>query len=423
MTTAALVAALLAASATEEVQGWSSFRGPGGRGYALDANPPLAWSAKDGTNILWKTAVPTHGMSSPVVWGKRLFLTGADPGGRRLYCYDTDTGKLLWQHDVDGVPGFPAGSAPPEVLEQTGWAAPTVTTDGRSVAAIFATGELVGVDMEGKRLWGRHLGVPRNHYGHASSLMSHQGLLFVQYDQETDSKLLAFDLASGEPAWQVKRDVISWSSPILVDNRGRMELILTNSRAVDGYDPMTGKLLWHVECLGGEVASSAAYADGIVFVSSEEAGLSAIDIGGHDAQPKILWKWDDALPDAASPLAKDGYVILPTGFGVVSCLDAKTGKLRWEKEFDRGFWSSPVLADDRVYLIDSHGGMQVFRLGDAFELLGAPGIGEAAYATPAIVGERIYIRGLTHLICIAAETVSTGHPAQAGRAHPPPALE
>ena len=105
------------------------------------------------------------------------------------------------------------------------------------------------------------------------------------------------------------------------------------------------------------------------------AGLSAIDIGGHEAQPKVLWRWDDALPDAASPLAKDGYVMLPTGFGVVSCLDAKTGKLLWEKEFDRGFWSSPVLAKDRVYLIDSHGGMQVVRLGDAFE------IGEAAYAT------------------------------------------
>jgi hypothetical protein len=194
--------------------------------------------------------------------------------------------------------------------------------------------------------------VPGFRGGHASSLVSHQGLLFVQYDQETDSKLLAFDLASGEPAWQVKRDVISWSSPILGDNR--------------------------------------------------DAGLSAIDIGGHDAQPKVLWRSDAALPDAASPLAKDGYVIVPTGFGVVSCLDAKTGKLLWEKEFDRDFWSSRVLAKGRVYLIDSHGGMQVFRLGDAFELLGASGIGEADYATPAIVGGRIYIRGLTHLICVAA---------------------
>lgn len=399
-TTALLASGALAADAG--AQGWTSFRGPGARGVADRASPPLAWSAKEGTHILWKTPVPSHGMSSPVVWGKRLFLTGADEAARRLYCYDAETGRLLWQHDMDGLPGFPRGSALPEVLEQTGWAAPTVTTNGRQVAALFATGELVVVDMAGERVWARHLGVPKNHYGHSSSLMSHENLLFVQLDQEVDSKLLAFDLASGEAAWQASRDVISWSSPILVDNRGRMELVLTNSRAVDGYDPRTGERLWRVECLSGEVASSAAYADGIVFVSSENAGLTAIDIGEHGAPPRIVWRWDDALPDAASPLAKDGLVILPTGFGVVSCLDARTGKLHWQEEFDRGFWSSPVLAGDRVYLTDLSGTTHVFRLDDEFELLGASEIGEAAYATPAFVGDRVYIRGLTHLFCAAA---------------------
>jgi outer membrane protein assembly factor BamB len=287
-------------------------------------------------------------------------------------------------------------------MEQAGWAAPTVTTNGQHVAAIFATGELVAVSMEGERAWARHLGVPKNDYGHASSLMSHKGLLFVQYDQAADPKLMAFDLASGEPVWQAKRDAASWSSPILVDNKGRMELILTNSRSVDGYDPLTGARLWHVECLGGEVASSAAYSDGIVFVSSETTGVAAVDIGGHSPQPKVLWRWDDALPDASSPLAKDGHVIVPTAFGVVSCLDAKTGKLRWEKEFDRGFWSSPILVGDRVYLIDLSGVMQVFKLGGEFELLAASEIGEEAYATPAVVGDRIYIRGLGRLFCVGA---------------------
>jgi outer membrane protein assembly factor BamB len=270
------------------------------------------------------------------------------------------------------------------------------------VAAVFATGELVGVSLEGERLWARHLGVPRNHYGHASSLMSHGDLLFVQYDQEGDSKLLAFDLASGDPVWQVERDAISWSSPILVDNTGRMELILTNSRAVDGYDPMSGKLLWRVECLDGEVGSSAAYSDGIVFASNDGATGTAIDIGTHGAEPSILWQWDEALPDAASPAARDGYLIVPTGFGVVSCLEARTGRVLWEQDFDRGFWSSPIVVDDRVYLIDRSGAMQVFRLGDEFELLGASEMGEGAYGTPAFIGDRIYIRGLTHVFCVAA---------------------
>jgi len=395
--------ASVGASAEGTEKSWPTFRGPGARGHAVHANPPLRWSGETGTNILWKTPVPTHGMSSPVVWGKRLFLTGADDSGRQIHCFDTDTGELRWRHEVSGVPGFPADSELPTVLDQTGFAAPTPTTNGRYVAAVFATGELVGLSMEGERLWARHLGVPENAYGHASSLISHEDRLFVQLDQEGDSKLLAFDLASGDPVWEVKRDAISWSSPILVDNGGRMELILTNSRAVDGYDPTTGSLLWRVECLEGEVGPSAASADGIVFVSGEGAAGSAIDIGHHGEEPKVLWQWDESLPDAASPLAKDGYLIVPTGFGVVTCLEMRTGKVLWEHDFGRGFWSSPVAVGDRVYLIDRAGAMQVFALGNTFELLAESKIGEGAYATPAFVGDRIYIRGLTHLFCIAAE--------------------
>ena len=268
------------------------------------------------------------------------------------------------------------------------------------MAAVFGTGELVCVNMKGERIWAKHLGVPKNPYGHASSLISHKDLLMVQYDQKADSKLLAFDLASGNPAWEVARGAISWSSPILIDNKGRMELILTNSKAVDSYDPETGKLLWHVECLAGEVAPSAAYADGVVFVANENATASAIDVSNHDGKPKILWQWDETLPDTASPLANENYLILTTGFGVVSCLDVKTGKVFWEHEFDEGFYSTPILVNDRVYIVDLKGKTQIFKMDNEFELLGVSKIAEAAYATPAFVGGRIYIRGVTHLFCI-----------------------
>jgi outer membrane protein assembly factor BamB len=386
---------------TEDVwRSWPGFRGPGANGHAVHANPPLSWSVKGGRNVLWKTEVPKPGMSSPVIWEKRLFLTGADEWSRQIYCLDADTGQLLWQHDGDGIPGSPSHGKLPEVSDQTGLAAPTVTTSGRYVAAIFATGDLVCLDMEGKRIWAIHLGVPKNAYGHASSLMSHANLLYVQYDQKENSKLLAFDLASGKPAWQVKRGAISWSSPILVDNKGRMELILTNSKAVDSYDPKTGRLLWRVECLGGEVAPSAAYADGVVYVANEYATATAIDVGRRGSKPEVLWQWDEILPNAASPLANEDYLIVPSGYGIVNCLAAKTGKVFWEREFDKGFYSSPILVNERVYILDRTGTMQVFRMGDSFELLGSSSIGEAAYATPAYVGDRIYIRGVTHLFCI-----------------------
>jgi outer membrane protein assembly factor BamB len=342
-------------------------------------------------------------MSSPVVWGKRVFLTGADDSSRQIYCFDADRGQLLWQHDVEGVPGFPPGGAMPRVLDEAGFASPTATTNGEYVAAIFATGELVCVNMNGERAWAKHLGVPANHYGHASSLMSHNKLLFVQYDQKSNSKLLAFDLASGTPAWEATRDAISWSSPILIENRERMELVLMNGKAVDSYDPATGRLFWSVKCLDGEVASSAAHADGIVFVSNEGATTSAIDIRSHSSEPDILWQRDENLPDAASPLAKGGYLILPTAFGVVSCLEARTGKVLWEKEFDRGFYSSPVAVGDRVYMIDLSGATQVFQLDAEFKHLGVSELGEGVYATPAVAGDRIYIRGLGHLFCVGAD--------------------
>lgn len=375
---------------------WPGFRGAGGNGHAIEASPPIAWNAKEAKNILWKTAIDRHGMSSPVISGERLFLTAADHLVRQILCFDTNTGKLLWEHGVDSV----AEHEIPRVLEETGYAAPTPITNGDHIVAVFATGELVCVNLRGERVWSKQVGIPKNHYGHASSLISDGDRVIVQYDQKENSKLLAFEIASGKPAWEVKRDAISWSSPILVDNNDRAEVILTNCKAVDSYDPKSGKLLWRVECLYGEVAPSAAYADGTVFVASEGAPATALDVRKHDEEPKTLWEWDEALPDAASPVATKDLLIVPTAFGVVTCLDAKTGKALWEHEFDKGFNSSPIVVGDRVYITDMSGTTQIFRMGKKFELMGTASVNEAVYATPAFSGDQIFVRGLTHLYCI-----------------------
>ncbi|MEZ6117644.1 MAG: PQQ-binding-like beta-propeller repeat protein [Pirellulaceae bacterium] len=384
-------------------ENWTSFRGFGSNGHANNANPPLTWSAKESKNIVWQTPIAKHGMSSPVVWKQRLFLTGADDESRDIYCFDTETGKLVWEHTVNGLPDSPADGLLPEVLAETGFAAPTVATNGQFIAAVFATGELVCVDMKGQRVWAKHLGAPNNHYGHASSLICNRDLLFVQYDQKNDSKLLAFEMTTGKVAWQAVRNEMSWSSPILVDNNDRTELILTDNKSVCSYDPKTGKRYWRVECLDGEVAPSAAHGGGVVFVAVENSAATAIDISSQGEEPKILWQWDESLPDSASPVATDDYVILPTAFGVITCLDSKSGKVCWEHEFNQGFCSSPILVKDRVYIIDLSGKMQVFKLGKTFKQLGESDIGEPTYATPAFVGDKIYIRGLHHLFCVGEE--------------------
>lgn len=379
---------------------WPGFRGPDGLGVVADTNPPLSFNAQTGENTKWKFSLPKHGMSSPVVWGRQVFLTGADEESRQLYAIDADTGKLLWTHDVQGLEDEPSEGTLPKVLDETGYAAPTPTTNGRHVAAVFATGELVCVDSKGTRIWSKHLGVPKNHYGHASSLQNDGDRLFVQFDHSLNSKLYAFDFATGKIQWQVDRKAIAWSSPILIESNGRRELIVANSKAVDSYDPQTGELLWHVECLAGEVAASPAHADGLVVVASEGSAATAIDTAAPDDATRIRWQWEESLPDTASPVASNGMVIIATGFGVVSCLDIKTGKLLWEHQFDTGFSSSPIVIGDKVFLADLSGRLQIFKLSEPFESLGECNLGEPIYATPGFTKNQLFIRGINHLFCI-----------------------
>jgi outer membrane protein assembly factor BamB len=385
------------------VKNWPNFRGPFGNAQIETGHPPLDWDGAEGRRIIWKAGIAKPGMSSPAVWKDHLFITGADASLRQVYCYRPADGDLFWQHDATGIRGSPDESQLPDVTEDTGLAAPSPATDGRYVLALFGTGDLICLDMEGSRIWAKNLGVPVNHYGHASSLIIYQDLVFVQYDQNENSKLYAFEVHSGQLKWEASRGPISWSSPICIDDEGRMELILTNSESADGYDPLTGEQLWHVNCLYGEVAPSAAYSAGLVFTANEYATASAIDISGHDPEPAVLWEWDEYLPNTSSPLAHDPYLILATADGFVNCLDTRTGTAYWEQEFDEGFYSSPIRVADRVYLMDLTGVMQIFRMDSTFELLGSPAIGEDITSTPAFVEDRIYIRGTQTLYCVGME--------------------
>jgi len=378
---------------------WPNFRGPGGLGVAADVDPPLDWDGTTGSNVLWRTAVPRAGFSSPIVCGERLFLTGGDASLREVYCYDVNDGSLQWRHPVTGIAG--SSGDLPEVTDDTGYAAPTMAGAGGRVFAIFATGDVVALDHGGQRLWARHLGVPDNPYGHASSLMAFEDLLFIQIDDNTGGRLLALNVADGSTAWEIERDVElpCWASPVLVDTARGPELILNGNPLAVGYDPRSGAERWREECMEGEVAVSAAATDDIIFIANEYARLVALRIGD---EPVRLWEGDEDLPDAASPVAGTGCLFIPTAYGVFSCRDAATGVLHWTHEFDDGFYASPVLAAGRIYQLDMEGVMHVFKAGPTFELLASNPLGERATSTAAFVGDRIYIRGAKHLVCIGA---------------------
>jgi outer membrane protein assembly factor BamB len=377
-------------------QNWPALRGAGGLGVAGEQSPPLEWNMASGEGVLWSVELPLPGYNSPVVWGNRLFLSGGDEARFEVFCFDTVSGALVWSRVIDRA------EALPEVTEDTGYAAATMATDGARVFAIFATGDLVALDFEGRLVWHQSLGVPENPYGMGSSLMTDGTRLFVQYDHLNAQKVMAFACDTGKMVWSTPRTHISWSTPALIETPFGKQLVLNDEAHVTAYDPADGRELWRVKCLGGEVAPSPAF-DGhdMVFVANEYAEASAIRVTAKGAE--LLWQYDDYLPEIASPLATPDYCFILTTGGEVVCLDAKSGEPLWEQEFDEGFNASPVLVKDRVYAADISGVIHVFRAADAFELLSTIDMGEAVFGTPAFVDGKIYIRTDRRLVCVGAD--------------------
>lgn len=376
-------------------QNHNSFRGPLGQGISYRKNIPTEWDGPSGTNILWKVPVPKHGYNSPVVWGNKVFVAGADNQSREVYCFSAADGKLLWTGKAGTIPGSP--SSPPRVTEDTGLAAPTVTTDGQRVYAIFATGDVVAFDMNGNRVWAKNLGVPDNHYGHSSSLIVWENKLIVQYDTNKGGKVLALNVTNGETVWETARDAkISWASPVLVQVDGKYQVVLTADPIVAGYDVQTGNELWSVECMMGEVGPSVGYTDGVVYAANEYATMVAIDIKTRE----ILWEDDMFLPEAASPLAHNGLLFIATSYGVLVCYDAKTGEEYWEHDVGRTLYSSPQFADGKIFMMDNDGVMRIYEFGKEMKLIAENELGETHGTTPAFADGRIYIRGENNLYCI-----------------------
>lgn len=401
--TPAVVASVPAPTWEEIDVNWPSFRGPGSNGVAHFTTAPTTWDLDAGTNIKWKTALTLPGKNSPVYWNGKIYFSAADENTREVYCYNADAGELLWKQTVPGFPGTPA-EAPKDVMEDTGFAASTMVVHGEMAFAIFANGDLVAYHADGTMAWGKNLGVAKNHYGYSSSLLAFGNLLYVQYDDSEKPRLLAFDTATGNEAWTVNRKKISWSSPVLARTNVGEHLILTSEKDVDAYNPVSGAPLWTVDCLGGEVAPSAAYANGMVFAANEYAAASGITLGGTaDAvEATVAWEFTDLLPEISSPVGDGERFYFGTTVGDIVCLDAKTGENLWTHEADDGFDSSAILVGDRIYIADKAGNMYIVRASAAYEEVGKLKLGEASYATPAYLDKRMYVRTPEQLYCIEA---------------------
>lgn len=375
---------------------WAGFRGPDGNGVAAVTSAPVQWDGVKGVGVRWRTAIPLQGFGSPVVWQNRVFVTGGTAQRRAIMALDEETGSLLWTTDTSGIPGAPA--AIPATTDDTGLAASTPATDGERVYAVFATGELMAADMAGRMVWGASLGTPENHYGHSSSLLVSEGLLYVQMDDAARPRLIAFDAVTGRLRWERQRQAISWASPVMARSGGRRILLLCDSAGVEAYGAENGETLWRVDCLGGEVAPSAAVSDGTLVVAGDNAKACGLKLGVD--RPAPLWEWSDGLPDTASPMAFRDRVLMATSQGTLVMLDIHTGKRVWQHELPKVCYASPVLAAGRIYLVDLDGVTRVLDAGDAYKELAVCPLGEMVGATPAFTEGRIFLRGIKHLVCV-----------------------
>ena len=401
------------ASKEEIAKNWPRFRGPGGLGISAYTNIPSSWNGKTGEGILWKTKVPLPGHNSPVVWDERVFLSGADPNKREVYCFDALSGRILWTGPVQS-PTVP-GAKPLELGEATGYAAPTLATDGRRVCAIFPTGDVACFDFSGKRLWTTNLGTPDSAYGYTSSLEMYRNVLLIQYDQENveeeKSKLIALDVLSGRIVWQTKRPVPgSWSSPIVVEVDGRPQVITCGNPWVIAYDPSDGTELWRAKCIAGDIVPSPIYAGGLVFAIEAYTKLVAIRPTGRGDITKtgIAWSVEDNTPDICSPVSNGQLLYLLTTDGLLLCYEVSDGKKLWEKDLKTNFFASPSIVGDKLYLLSAEGVMFIGQIGPFDKAQGRPEykelarceLGEPCHASPAFMDGRIYIRSSTHLYCI-----------------------
>lgn len=384
---------------------WPRWRGPSGQGLVPDGNYPDQWS--DTENVLWKVAVPGKGNSSPIVWGDRIFLTTAYDGGKRraILCFSRKDGTKLWE-------AFAPATTPEKAYRKNGWASGTATTDGERVYAYFGSDGLLCVDMNGKQVWHHSFGPIDTLHGTACSPLLYKDKVIVFQEQRppVGGFVAALDKKTGQPVWKTPRkEQVGWGSPIAITVDGQDQIIVSSENRVYAYDPANGKVIW--TCGGNlvEVIPSPVVGHDLLFCCSGRAGPTlAIDprgAKGDVTKTNVVWKSIKGSPFVPSPLVYGDQLYMVNDIAsVVTCYEAKTGKMLWQERcgppLKEGFSSAPIGVNGKVFLTNELGETFVLKNGREFDLLHVNRLNEKLLASPALLDGRWYFRTEGHLLCI-----------------------
>jgi outer membrane protein assembly factor BamB len=404
---------------------------------APDADPPLEWS--EGKNVRLKIPVPGRGLSSPVVWGDRVFLMTVVPVDEEAYADSLQAaadklerrewppavepveqrfvvlalsrkdGSVLWERTAaKRVPHEPH-------YVDSSWSAASPLTDGKRVIAHFGSNGTYAYDLDGKPLWEVDLGdmQTRRQFGEGSSPALYGDTLVINWDHEGDSFIVALDVRTGKEKWKAERpgEVTSWSTPLIVEHGDRRQVVVSATGHSRGYDLASGRELWRLSGMTVNTIPTALHLDGVVYLTSGYRGtmLQAVDLGRAsgdlESSEAVLWTHDRDTPYVPTPVIYGGRIYFVKHFkNILSCLDAKTGKPHYTERLPGmgSIWSSPVAAAGRIYLFDRTGHAVVLKDGPTLEVLAGNDLAEGADATPALVDGEIWLRTTGHLYCIAA---------------------
>ncbi|MEX2561206.1 MAG: PQQ-binding-like beta-propeller repeat protein [Pirellulales bacterium] len=393
-----------------------SFRGPAGTGISDETGVPTHWGPDN--NIKWKTPLPGPGNSSPIVVGKRVFVTCASDGGkdRGLYCFDRDSGRQVWSQVVRFEAEDPTHQTNP-------YCGSSPASDGRRIVAWHGSAGLFCYDLEGNELWSRDLGVFRHIWGYGSSPVFHEasGAILLNCGPGKRTFVTAIDPNTGETIWQVDEPggdegqetpgekpiwVGSWSTPVVATVEGREQVIVSLPRHVQGYDPRTGEVLWSCDGLGD-----------LVYTSCLVEGPMAVAMGGYHGpaigfklggsgnitETNRLWHVSERNPQRiGSGVIIDRHIYMANADGVAQCLELATGKEIWKDRLPGGgVWGSILAADGRWYVTNQAGTTHVFAPNaEKLELLASNELGEPSNSTPALSDGQIFLRTFGHLYCV-----------------------